>query len=162
HMDKLKAKGGCAFRGYGRFRRLLAPERSWPEQDLSANHKLLYDELHKLQSKTTEDLARFKNFPFPLFFSFIPVWLIALLLLGVAVANPVLAHFGRHDISQLEAGMAVAALLVLAAIHWFGGRAAAPLAFTMAGNVARAGRLIAVGREKSAVYCQQEQERIKA
>jgi hypothetical protein len=161
-LDKLKAKVRSAFRGYGRFRRLLAPGRSWPEQDLSANHKLLYDELRNLQSKTAEDLTRFQKFPFPLIFSFIPVWLIALLLLGVAVANPALAHFGRHDVSQLEAGMAVAALLVIAAIHWFGGRAAAPLAFTMAGNVARAGRLIAVGREKSAAYCQQEQERIKA
>jgi S-DNA-T family DNA segregation ATPase FtsK/SpoIIIE len=161
-LDQLKGAAHSVFRGYGRFRRLLAAGRSWPEPDLSANHQSLFAEIRSVQSKISEDLARFKKFPFPLIFRFIPVWLIGALLLGVAVAGPVLAHFGRHDVTSLEAGVAIALLILLAVVHWFGGRSAAPLAFTLAGDFARAGRLIAAAREKVEVHHVQEQERIKA
>ena len=161
-LEQLRASVRSAFRGYGRFRRLLAPERSWPEPELPANHLALYDEFRKLQSTINDDLTRFKKYPFPAIFKFVPVWLVGVLLLGVAVANPVLAHFGRHDVTSLEAEGAAGLLVLLALIHWLGGRGAAPLALTLAGNLARAGRLLAVGREKSEVFYLQEQERLKA
>jgi len=160
-LDQLKKAVRGAFRGYGRFRRLLAAGRSWPEPDLSANHDLLYEEFQRLQVKISDDLARFQSFLFPRIFRFVPIWLVGLLILGVAAADPILAHFGRHDVSHPEAGVAVAVLLLLVAIHWFGGRAAAPVAAVIAGNLARSGRLLAAGREKSEVHHQQEQERIK-
>jgi DNA segregation ATPase FtsK/SpoIIIE, S-DNA-T family len=161
-LEETKVAARGAFRGYGRFRRLLAPGRPWPEPELSANHRLLYDELQGLQRKIKEDLARFKTFPFPLIFKFIPAWLLELLLLGVAVANPVLAHFGRHDVSGVEAGVAAGLLALLVVIHWVGGRGATPVAVTIAGNFAKAGRLIVAAREKFETHYVQEQERIKA
>jgi DNA segregation ATPase FtsK/SpoIIIE, S-DNA-T family len=161
-LDQLKASVRSAFRGYGRFRRLLAPERSWPEPELPANHLALYDEFRKLQSNLQEDLSRFKKFPLPAIFKFLPLWLVVILLLGVMVANPVLAHFGRHDVTSLEVGIAGGLLVLVALVHWIGGRGAAPLALTIAGNLSRAGRLLAAGREKGELYYLQEQDRIKA
>ena len=161
-LEELKGSARSAFRGYGRFRRLLAPERSWPELDLPANHQALYDEFRKLQSNLKEDLNRFKKFPFPAIFKIVPVWLVGILLLGVVVANPVLAHFGRHDVTSLEAGVAGGLLVLVALIHWIGGRSAAPLALTIAVNLAKAGRALAVGREQDEAFYLQEQARIKA
>ena len=57
--------------------------------------------------------TRFGKFPLPLIFKFLPVWLVAVLLLGVAAADPVLAHFGRNVISHLEAGVALAAFVLV-------------------------------------------------
>jgi len=87
--------------------------------------------------------------------------LIAVLLLGVVIAAPVLAHFGRHDISTLEAGLAVAALVFVAVIYWFGSRLAAPPAKTIADNLTKAQQCLALSREKSEAHYQLEQAQIR-
>jgi hypothetical protein len=161
-QNELSTAARNAFRGYGRFRRWLTPGSAGADAAHSASHRALFDEAGQLQAKARDQLAQFKKFPFPQLFKFIPLWLIGLLLLAVAVADPVLAHFGRHDVSHTEAAAAVITLLVLAVIHWLGGRPAAPLAKAIAGELARAGQLLAAAREKSESYYQSEQTRIQA
>ena len=160
-LARLETSARGAFRGYGKFRRLLAPGSQWPEPDLSRDENVLFSELQKLQAKISGDLGRFGKFPLPKLFKFLPVWLVAALLLGVAAADPVLARLGRNVISHLEAGIALAALAAVAVIYFLGGRAAAPLAAAIAGDVARMRRLFDACAEKSGAHLQQEQERIK-
>ena len=159
-LARLEAAARSKFRGYGKFRRWLSPARQWPEPDLSADHNGLFRELQKIQAQTSGNLKRFGKFPLPLIFKFFPVWLLAVPLLGVAAANPVLAHFNRHDISRFEAGLALGGFFLVAIIFFLGGRAATPLATVIAGDVAKMRRLFDVSLEKSAAHLQSEQARI--
>ena len=160
-LTRLEAAARGAFRGYGKFRRLLAHERSWPEPDLKPGHNGLFSELQKLQETTAANLKRFGKFPLPIIFRFFPIWLVAALLLGVAAADPVLAHFGRNVISHLQAGGALAAFFLVAVVFFLGGRAGTPLATAIAGDLAKMRRLFDACVEKSAAHLQTEQERIK-
>ena len=160
-LARIEAAARGKFRGYGKFRRLLAHDRAWPEPDLKPDHNALFSELQKLQAKISGDLKRFGKFPLPLVFRFLPVWLLAVLLLGVAAANPVLENFHRHDISCLEAGIALGGFFLVVIIYFLGGRAAAPLAAAIAGDVAKMRRLFDACVEKSAAHLQSEQARIK-
>ena len=160
-LARLEAAARSKFYGYGKFRRLLAPGRAWPEPDLKPDHNALFSELQKLQEKTDGNLKRFGKFPLPVIFKFLPVWLLSVLLLGVAAANPVLAHFHRNDISRLEAGLALGGFFLVVIFYFLGGRAAAPLATAIAGDVAKMRRLFDVCIEKSAVHLGLEQARIK-
>ncbi len=160
-VARLEALAHDAFRGYGKFRRRLAPERVWPEPDLSADHHGLFSELQKLQAKSAGDLKRFGRLPLPLVFKFLPVWLLSAFLLGVAAAAPVLAHFHRPVITDLQASSALAAFCLVAVIYLLGGRAATPLATAIAGDLAKLRRLFDAGVEKSAAHLQSEQARIK-
>ena len=160
-LARLEKSAHGKFLGYGKFRRLLKPERPWPEPNLSADHNGLFGELQKLQGQTAGNLKRFGKLPLPLIFKFLPVWLLAVLLLGVALANPALAHFHRNDISRLEAGIALGGFLLVVIVYFLGGRAAAPLAMAIAGDVAKMRRLFDACIEKSAAHLQSEQVRIK-
>ena len=159
-LARIEAAARRKFRGYGKFRRMLAPDRPWPESDLKPDHNGLFGELQKLQTKTTDNLKRFGKFPLPVVFKFLPIWLVSVLLLGGSAANPVLEHFQRHDVTRLQSGVALAAFFIVAVIYFIGGRAAAPLATTIAGDVARMRRLFDTCIEKSAAYLQSEQARI--
>jgi hypothetical protein len=160
-LARLEAAARSKFYGYGKFRRLLAPGRAWPEPDLKPDHNALFSELQKLQEKTDGNLKRFGKFPLPVIFKFLPVWLLSVLLLGVAAANPVLAHFRRNDISRLEAGIALGGFILVVIVYFLGGRAAAPLATAIAADVAKMRRLFDACIEKSAAHLQSEQARIK-
>ncbi len=160
-LNQLETTAHGAFRGYGKFRRLLALERQWPEPDLSPDENVLFAELQKLQQKISADLARFGKMPLRKFFQFLPVWLLAGILLAVAAADPILAHFGKNLISHAEAGAALAALVLVVVIYFVGGRAATPLAKTIAGDLAKSRRLFDACVEKSAAHLQSEQARVK-
>ncbi|MGA2244969.1 MAG: FtsK/SpoIIIE domain-containing protein [Verrucomicrobiota bacterium] len=157
----LEASVRRAFGGYGRFRRLLAPDRPWPQPDLAADHKVLFAGLQTLQQKIAGELADFKKQPLPLLFRFLPLWLLTVILWGVAAADPVGAHFHKILISHLAAGLALAGFGVVAVIYFLGGRLAAPAAATLAGDLARARRLFEACLDKSAAHWQNEQARIK-
>src|ERR1035438_2448995 len=79
----------------GKFRRLLAHDRPWPEPNLAPDENVLFVELQKLQGKISSDLARFGKLPLTKIFKFLPVWLVAALLLGVAAADPIFSHFKK-------------------------------------------------------------------
>ena len=161
--SQLDAAARSAFGGYGKFRRRLAGDRTGPaEPEVSGDQNALFTNLQKTQEKIAGDLARFGKLPLPKIFRFLPIGLLAGLLLAVAAADPVLAHFGKNLISHGEAGGALAALALVVVIYIFGGRAAEPLATTMAGDLAKARRLFDACLEQSAAHWQAEQERIKS
>ena len=160
-LSRLEKAAEGAFRGYWRFRRLLSPRKKWPEPDLSPGENVPFKELKKNLAKISGDLGDFGKFILPKIFRFVPFWLLAVVLLGVAAADPVLAHFGRNDINDFEAGAALVAFFLVVIVYFLGGRAAAPLARSVAGDVATARRLLNACTEKSATHLQQEQERIK-
>jgi hypothetical protein len=160
-LTRLETSARSAFRGYGSFRRQLAPGRQWPEPDVAPDENVLFAGLQKLQAKISGDLARFGKSPLPLAFKFLPVWLLAAVLLGVAAADPVGVHFGKNLVSPFAAGLALAGFVLVLVIYFAGGHLAAPAAKTIAGDLARARRLYEVCLEKSATHLQSEQERIK-
>ncbi len=159
-LNQLEASARSAFRGYGRFRRLLAPARPWPEPEVAPDKNVLFAELQKELGKISGDLTRFKKLPLPLVFKFLPIRLVVGVLLGL-FASPLLAHLGHHEISPVAAWVSLVTLLVVSVAHLLGGRAAAPLATTIAGELAKARRLFDFCLEKSAAHLQQEQARIK-
>jgi DNA segregation ATPase FtsK/SpoIIIE, S-DNA-T family len=158
---RLETEARRAFRGYWRFRRLLAPGRKWPEPDLAPDENVLFSQLQKIQTKISADLGRFSNFILPKFFKFVPFSLLATLLLGVVMADPVMANFDRSMISHFEAGIALTVLLAVMVVYFLGGRSAAPLAGVIAADLAKIRRLSNACADKSAAHFQQEQERIK-
>jgi hypothetical protein len=160
-LNQLEASARKAFRGYSRFRRLLARERPWPEPEVSPDENVLFAELQKLQEIISTDLTRFKTFPLPLLFRFLPIRLVSGALLGLVVLLPVLAHLHRLNLSEIPPIVAATALVALLVIYFLGNRSATPLATTIAGDLAKARRLFEVCLEKSAAHLQQEQARIK-
>jgi len=57
----------------------------------------LFDEFHRLELQTRDELNRFKKIPLPRFFKYLPMWLLTILLLGFVVlafglSLPVLPH----------------------------------------------------------------------
>jgi hypothetical protein len=161
-LARLETAALGAFRGYGKFRRLLAPGRKWPEPDLKPDENILFVELQKLQAKIPGDLKRFGKFPLPKVFKFLSVWLLSALLLAVAAAHFVLHGFFNLDtITQVEAVIALAAFFLVVIIYFVGGHLAAPLAKTIAGDLAKMRRLFDVCAEKSVAHLQSEQARIE-
>ncbi len=146
----------------GRFRRLLSPRRHWPEPDLAPDENQLFEQQRQLQEKVRAGLGRFKKMPLPWIFRFIPAWLATLVLLaGAAVL--VMNHFKmKMVVPPSDAGVVAGAMLVLLAIYLFGMGGAAPLAKTIAGDLAKARRLLDAAAEKAELRYQQEQERIKS
>ncbi len=159
-LDQMLAAARSAFRGYSRFRRLLSPGRSWPEPEAAPAHPALLAEALRLHGKIKEDQARFQKLPLLAAFKFVPVRTLGGMLLGASLAYPVSTYFGRHDLSPSVSGLAFVAFILLVLIHALGGRSAAPLALAVATQSARAGRLLALGREKNDAFYTQEQQRI--
>ena len=163
----LEKNAGSAFRGYGKFRRLLSPRRPWPEPALPADENQLFEELHRLENDTRDELSRFEKIPLPRFFKYLQFWLLTILLLGSAVlafglslsARP---HPGFNSglFAVLGAAFVVlwSALLV---IHQRGKRQAGPAAGVIAANLAKARRLHDGSLERAEARFQQEQERIQ-
>ena len=160
-QEQLQASARSAFRGYGKFRRLLSPDRQWPEPNLVPDQNILFGELKILQAKIALALKRFRRSPVPVVFKFLPLWLWAAVLAGFAVAPPALARFGVQVKSPIGLPGALAALTAVAVVYFLGGRIAAPLAAVIAGDLARMRRLFDACAEKSAAHYQSEQERIQ-
>ena len=159
----LENSAGSAFRGYGSFRRLLAPHRPWPEPALPADENLLFEELQRLETKTREELSRFEQIPLPRFFKFLPLWLLLILLLLAFGASVLLfRHLGLNIISYWVTGTVLVFLWVIALmIHQRGKRQAGPAASATAANLAKARRLHDGSLEQAGTRCRQEQERIQ-
>ena len=148
-----------AFGGCGKFRRLLhAPG---PAADFPGGGNELLDEFQRSSAKIKTDLIRFKKIPLPQIFCFVPVWLASLLLLGIAVAGPVLQHFHRDFISTQFAVIALAALAVVLVIYFFALRTGGPLAKIIAGDFIRARRLLESSPDAAGAHQQFELGRIE-
>ena len=160
----LEKEARNAFRGHGKFRRLLSPNRQWPEPDQTLDEVRLLEELRRLPAPIRRELDGFKQFPLPRFFRLFPIWLLLIVLALLFAVSPVLLRLaGLNSISLSETGATLAGLFVIAlAIYLYGGQRAGPAAKTIARNLATARRLHNVCLEKAELHCRQEQERIQA
>ena len=158
----LEKTARSAFRGYGKFRRLLAPQRQWPEPNLPPDENQLFDEFNRLEFQTRDDLNRFKKIPLPRFFKYLPMWLLTILLLLVfGVSVPLLHHLGLSAIAYWVTGaVLVLVWVVVPVIHLHGKRQAGPAATAIAANLAKARRLHDRSLDQAEARCRQEQERI--
>jgi DNA segregation ATPase FtsK/SpoIIIE-like protein len=158
----LEKTARSAFRGYGAFRRLLAPHRQWPEPALPADENQLFEELRQLETDTRNELGRFEKIPLPRFFKYLPMWLLMiLLLLAFGVLVLLFHHLGLSAISYWVTGTALVFLWVIAwMIHQRGKRQAGPATSTIASNLAKARRLHDGSLDRAELRCRQEQERI--
>ena len=160
-LDDLDKSARRAFGGCGKFRRLLSPRRKWPDPDLAPEENKLLEQQQRLREKIRADLAQFQKFPLPRIFRFLPVWLVTLIMLaGVAVL--VMAHLQvKMVVPAPVAGAVAAVMLVLLAVYFFGTSGAAPLAKTIAADLAKARRLLDAAAEKAELRYQQDQERLR-
>lgn len=149
-----------AFGGSGKFRRLLRAAPA-PETGFTGDGNDVLDELQRVSGQTRADLGRFKKSPVPQIFRFIPLWLAVIMLAGVTIAHPVLAHFGKPMVTQMHAIIALAALAVVIVIYWLGIRAALPLAKVVAGGLVRARGLLDFSWDQAVAFQQAEQQRVE-
>jgi DNA segregation ATPase FtsK/SpoIIIE, S-DNA-T family len=159
HLEK---RARQAFRGYGKFRRVLGSRKRWPELDLSADENGLCEQIQRLEAAIREDLNGFGKILIPRIFRFLPVSLVVLLLSGAVTVVPVLQHFGWNTVSWRETGPATLVLLAILILYLRGRRAAIPAATALAGQLVKAARLLDACSQKNAEHYQQEQERIQA
>ncbi len=150
-----------AFGGYGRFRRWLNAQPSPTETNAAGDGNQALDEVQRLSSKIGSDVSRFKKSPLPQIFRFLPLWLLVVVLLGIALADPVLGHFGNHVITHQYAVAALVAFAAVLAVYFLGMRAATPAARVIAGDFVRARGLLEASLEQAAAHYQREQERIE-
>ncbi len=157
---QLEKSARRAFNVSGKFRRLL---RSNPSQESSEpfDGNVFFIRLQKLQAQIENDLKQFEKIALPRLFRFIPVWPTAILLLAVAAADPVLAHFGLHYISNPIAAAALAAFAMLLVLSFVAANAAAPTATTIGSYFLKSRQMLDGCLEKIELYHQQEQERIQ-
>jgi DNA segregation ATPase FtsK/SpoIIIE, S-DNA-T family len=159
----LEASARSAFRGYGSFRRLLSPKRSWPESGLPADEQRLFEEFRQLEAKTRDELDRFEIIPLPRLFKYLPLWLLTLLL-ALAFGAWVLLQTRpalNFDACRMPGSVLGLVWLALLVIHQWGKRPAAPGAKSIAANLARARQLHDRSLEQAEQRWQQEQERIQ-
>jgi hypothetical protein len=150
-----------AYSAFSGFRKLLAPNRQWPEPDVSPDHNALFAQLQNLRGKISAEVDTFGKIPLRRIFKFLPVWSLWVILLAGGVSVLILAHFGKIAIARVEEGVAFAAWLLVLVTYYLGVKAAVPVAKIIAGDLAKARRLFDVCAEKSAAHLQSEQERIK-
>jgi len=150
-----------AFAGYGKFRKWLAPEREWPQPDLSGDENQLLDELHRLEKKTEEDISRFRGLFPAAIFRFLPIWIWGVLLLGFAAAVPVLPQLGIKNVPLLYAGISAGAFVLVLIAYFIGGQQGNALAKEIAGNLAKSRWLLSAGLEKAKTRNQQDQQRLR-
>ena len=160
-LEQLTKETGAAFRSSRNFQRQLAPDHPWPEPDFSRDVHQLFTEWKQLETKIRTQLAQFKKIPAPTIFKYAPVWFLTALLLGVAAAGPMLAHFGFQHLPSWWPVAAGAALVGVWGFYWFGMRAAQPLAREIAGGIGQARRLLEGCSDKAAKHHAAEQQQIQ-
>jgi S-DNA-T family DNA segregation ATPase FtsK/SpoIIIE len=139
----------------------LLRQRAEEEANAPFDGDEFFIRLEKLQAQIENDTAQFEKIPLPRWFRFVPVWPLAMALLAVAAANPVLHHLGSNLVSNPVALIALGALVVLLAAAFLAARAAAPAATLVAESLSQALGMLDGAPEKIASYYQQEQARIQ-
>ena len=131
--------------------------------NLPPDENQLLDEFHRLESQTRDELNRFKKIPLPRIFKYLPMWLLAILLLLIFGASvPLLHHQGLNAISYcwVTGATLVFVWVIALMIHQHGKRQAGPAASAIAANLAKARRLHDGSLDQAELRCRQEQERI--
>ncbi|HEY3762754.1 MAG TPA: FtsK/SpoIIIE domain-containing protein [Verrucomicrobiae bacterium] len=139
-------------------------KHKWPEPDLAPDENKLYSQFEDLEKRIGSDLTQFRKFLVPQIFRFLPIWLLGVLLLGFAIAIPTLKHFGVMGANAIPPSAVIGSVVVFVVVlvvYLVGGQGAKPLAKTIAGNLAKAGRLLEVAAQKAEQTYAREQVRIK-
>jgi hypothetical protein len=150
-----------AFGGYGKFRKLLAPDREWPQPDLSGDENQMLDELQRLEKKVSDDISRFKGLFPAVIFRFLPIWLWGVLFLGGAVVVPLLPQMGVKNVPIFYAGIFAGVFVLALVLYMIGGSQGKTLANEIAGNLAKSHWLLRLAPDKAKVRQQQEQTRLR-
>jgi DNA segregation ATPase FtsK/SpoIIIE, S-DNA-T family len=158
----LEKKARRAFHVSGKFRRLLRHKLSPEEPSSAFNGEEYFSRLQQLLGQIENDLQRFQTIALPRLLQFVPIWTLAILSLAVAVAGPVLQHFGLHAISNPVAAGALGVFVMLSVVAFLAASAAAPAATTVANYFVKAQGMLEGGLDKIDLHYQQEQERIQA
>ena len=150
-----------AFGGYGKFRKLLAPDREWPQPDLSGDENQMLGELERLEKKVGDDVGSFRiRFPAAIF-RILPIWVWGVFLLGFAAVVPFLPQMGIKSVPILYAGISAAAFVLVVVLYLVGGSQGNPLANEIGGNLAKSRWLLGACLEKAKVRNQQDQLRLR-
>ncbi len=150
-----------AFGGYGKFKKLLATDREWPQPDLSGDENQQLDELHRLEKKIDDDVSRLKS-SFPgVIFRVLPIWLWAILLLGFAAAVPALQHAGVKGLPIMYAGISAGAFVLVLVAYIMGGQQSSATAKEIAGNLGKSRWLLNSVFEKAKAHAARENQRIR-
>ncbi len=159
----LEIQARKAFRGYGAFRRMLSPTKTWPATPMSSDATQLLEELHKLLGRTRDDLAKFKQNLLPQVFRFVPPWLIFILAAGVLAASVwAPSAIGMRPITLQQAGIIFGAIVVVVmVIHTIGRTGASKAATALASDLALARRLHDACLERADVWHQETQAKLK-
>ena len=162
-IDNLEETAKNEFRGYRKLVNLLARDKTWPEPDLRPDEHQLLEELLRLQAGTSDELIRFRTRLLPRVFKHLRIWLlVVLLLLGLAGSVPILHQFGVKSVSYQQSGLVVAGLVVIIlGLYQLGQYRAGAAAKVIAGNLAKARRLLESCLEKARLRYAQELDRIK-
>ena len=159
-LTSLELTAQDAFKGYRKFRRLLtnAPAAAAPE--LPADHNQLFAEFRELLDTTRAELERFRSLLLPRFFKHLPIWLTFVFCQVPLVF--LLQHLGINRFTYRDAFLSVVVFLVGGfALHCLGRRQGDLPAAAIAGSLGKARRLHDACQETSAVWHQEELQRIK-
>jgi S-DNA-T family DNA segregation ATPase FtsK/SpoIIIE len=155
---ELEERARRALRGYGRFRRQLREFSALPEIPVLEDEQKVLDELGRLHQQATNDLAKFRRFFAPRLFSYLPLWLWAVL---IAMGAGVLPYVGSFSVAASAAG-GIALFLLVCVVHFQSRGKATPLATSLARSLETARRLHQVAVEKSQTHYTNEIQRIEA
>lgn len=154
----LQRKTRASFRGYGKFGRLVtsATAAPWEGGDAEA----LIGEFNALFPRTVAELESFRKRPAPAIFRVFPVWLILLVLAGLAATQfvPALAFLPTVP-AALGAGPLI---LLVVAVYILGGRSAESQAAAIAADLARLASLYEACVENARETRAAETQRIEA
>ena len=159
----LEASIRGAFRGYGKFLRLLSTPTETAAPDPTRDENALLAELQETLGTIRAGLGRFRWRPLPLLFKCLPLWfLIPLILVVHAALIPLLRHYGNQSFTPVEAMWSVLAFVAGAFIlHFISQRLAASAASLIATALSRAQRLRAACSEKNETHRVNELARIE-
>jgi DNA segregation ATPase FtsK/SpoIIIE and related proteins len=155
---QLQRQTRAAFGGYGSFRRLMTETPTDPGH--GEEPQALIEEFNSLYPSTLAELDRFRKLPAPAFFRVLPLWLIVLLLAGLAAVQffPPLQFLPPHPAA---AGATVLALAAVA-FYFLSARSAQPFAADLSRRLARLAGLYQACAAHAQGNHQAEAERIEA
>ena len=157
-LEGQENKARSLFRGYGKFRRLIACAQEQAAPNLVPDEKKLIVELRGWLNKIDVELGRLQKILIPQLFRFLPIWL----LLPLSVIPIALQHFAIGSLSQTAAiGITIGSAVVVLALYFLGQSQGQAAATRIAHALGDARKIYAACVEKSEAHYQREIERIR-
>ena len=155
---ELEESARKAFRGYWKFRRMLRGLPKLPDPTVPADEQQVVDELGRLHNQVEGDITKFRKFPLPKLFSYLPLWLWALL---IAIAAGVLPYASSFSTSA-SAALGAVVFVFICVVHFQSKLKATTLATSIAKSLEIARRLHDKALEKAQTRHATEIQRIEA